>query len=726
MQFVRELRDLPVAALQAALAARTEPFEASELYVVATASKLVDPTQRVSSFRRLRDAALFDQCDALVRAVSDADPLNAFSLRRNDATHIVYPTGGFFREHRDFLSVTSNVPEEYTLLVCVTPEAGLPTRGGATRVVVNPLFTLTCDATTAPGGGLLFRKDLAHEGLPVEAGEKHLLSLNLWATRKVAGPVLLVTFPGEPATAAKAAAPPLQALAAARSYAVSVAQLAQHPGCILNTYVELKRAELGNDTPVLPYECAACSYDAFGVVFKALHGMYVSTQELLAHAGALDFFGIGICAVLVATANVDNAAPVAGTGADGLAAAAAAAAAAATKEAEALRLGLGARCCDACSRAADQLPPGSALRACARCAERAYCSDACAAADAAAGHSLACSGAAVAAAASGASRRRAPRALADADIIVCTSAERALVVADAAKRLGQPYVRFRVLFVEGTITYGGDLACDLEPKTLKMQPVWASFGDCDNVLGARHLCHKGEQTDGLQEPLAAAQRKGRDDGTVWPALGVALGRDMSSTAAKTVLDFLTAQEECDEGSDGLARIAKHALPGADDVDAGASPAGALFHVNSVGATCFSAAEAAAAARHLAASGFAAAVQARVKHTPFQLPQLYGGFEGSYCNETVYGHCNFFEVMGAVRLATAPLPADGAAAADADMSSDEGDRDEDEDEDEDEEGASWDEEADEGEEGEEWEEWDMEDAEAEKAEKAEKAGPAAAA
>jgi hypothetical protein len=179
MQFVKEVADLPVEGILSILARSDAPFEPSELYLVASGAKVVDTTQRVSVFRRLRDDALFAACDALVRTLSAADPRNAFTLIRNDVTHIVYSAGGFFSSHRDFLSITSNVVEEYTLLVCVTPPAGLPTAGGATRVAVNPLLTLDSAATTTPGRGLLFRKDLRHEGLPVESGEKHIISLNL-------------------------------------------------------------------------------------------------------------------------------------------------------------------------------------------------------------------------------------------------------------------------------------------------------------------------------------------------------------------------------------------------------------------------------------------------------------------------------------------------------------------------------------------------------------------
>jgi len=32
----------------------------------------------------------------------------SYSLDRNDVTYIIYPTGGFFKAHQDFLSLTSN------------------------------------------------------------------------------------------------------------------------------------------------------------------------------------------------------------------------------------------------------------------------------------------------------------------------------------------------------------------------------------------------------------------------------------------------------------------------------------------------------------------------------------------------------------------------------------------------------------------------------------------
>lgn len=130
-----------------------------------------------------------------------------------------------------------------------------PPRGGRTRVAVNSIFSLESDAATVvPGGALLFRKDLEHEGLPVTAGEKHVLTLNLWASRKAEPGVLVLSFPsaaaaaggggsGDSTTQKQQQPAPLQALAAGRSYAVSLSQLRQHPDCIVNTVAELLAEE---------------------------------------------------------------------------------------------------------------------------------------------------------------------------------------------------------------------------------------------------------------------------------------------------------------------------------------------------------------------------------------------------------------------------------------------------------------------------------------------------
>jgi len=221
------------------------------------------------------------------------------------ATHM--QPGGFFKRHQDYLSLTSNAVEEYTLILGITPpeiEAATPAAGGETIVHVNPYFTLTSRATTTRGGVLLFRKDLAHEGAPLLAGQKHIVTLNVWACRKTSRHVLLVTFPptlppaaaagaggehgaahgtampagagGELASpavsraepiAAESAVPPvgrLQALADSRSYALPAATvLFGFPASTLAAFLRSRLAALDETaSPEDAGDAAAASPDA--------------------------------------------------------------------------------------------------------------------------------------------------------------------------------------------------------------------------------------------------------------------------------------------------------------------------------------------------------------------------------------------------------------------------------------------------------------------------------
>jgi hypothetical protein len=181
-----ELGGLPIDKLRAFLAEHEQSFEQSQLYSPATERKYVDTEQRVSEFRAIVSKELFEHAEALVAALNADHGAAAglhFSLVRNDVTEIRYRRGGFFKRHQDFLSVQGNVVQEHTMLACVTPDAlAADVRGG--RTILHTLGgSHASRATTTPGSCLVFRKDLEHEGEMLEAGEKHLLSLNLWAVR---------------------------------------------------------------------------------------------------------------------------------------------------------------------------------------------------------------------------------------------------------------------------------------------------------------------------------------------------------------------------------------------------------------------------------------------------------------------------------------------------------------------------------------------------------------
>ncbi len=130
-------------------------------------------------FRSITDAKLFDLVDSIISRVNQDDTSYTYSLRRNDVTHIKYETGGFFKRHRDYLSTTSNLIEEFTLLLCVTPDILYKQGVIGGNTTIHLFGTSKEFDTTTPGSGIIFRKDLEHEGMVLKRGEKHIITVNL-------------------------------------------------------------------------------------------------------------------------------------------------------------------------------------------------------------------------------------------------------------------------------------------------------------------------------------------------------------------------------------------------------------------------------------------------------------------------------------------------------------------------------------------------------------------
>ncbi len=263
------------------------------------------------------------------------------------------------------------------------------------------------------------------------------------------------------------------------------------------------------------------------------------------------------------------------------------------------------------------------------------------------------------------------------------------MLAEAAKTMGMPYVKFDVLFAEGAVMYGGEMTGTPQAH-LAMQPVWATLGDYCNLLGVRTIIHTGSQattalhsypllTGTDREPLCAERlaevaavlatpgsvvtfTDGESDGSAskriplqrrndvavtWTALGAAPveveaegGQTLCAFTMGDVLELIMPHES-------RGRLPSHmvVLPGGAD---GASDGG-FFHVDSAGNTCFSAAEAAKASQLIVDSGFLEELQARIKETAFDLPQHKHEAEGYLCNEVVYGNMSVLRLTGLVRL-----------------------------------------------------------------------------
>jgi len=182
MDLVREFDSLAASGPLIDLVTKDEsPWEPSHMYDRAAAESRVDPGLRRSSFKTLTSIEALDAAAALVQAVSEADDEYEFVLRRDDVTVLHYEDGGFFGAHSDYVTLTSNALEEFTLLLC------LPTTdcvGGGTRFLLNPRFSAVSTAGVTPGHMVVFRKDIRHEALPVTSGIKEVVTLNLYGARR--------------------------------------------------------------------------------------------------------------------------------------------------------------------------------------------------------------------------------------------------------------------------------------------------------------------------------------------------------------------------------------------------------------------------------------------------------------------------------------------------------------------------------------------------------------
>ena len=222
--------------------------------------------------------------------------------------HPKYPRG-FFKRHRDFNSTTSNLIEEFSLIVCVTPEeevakgveggdTSIVTFGGVDSKPVEKIFD-----TKTPGCTLLFRKDLNHEGKKLINGVKHIITANIFAVKKTQSEqVLYVTFPeegeelvddvdgdGKDSATTKAA---IQRVANdSRSYVLPVSHLQG----VLEANVRFTNAQVeadGNDPPqVVPFVCHDYTYEQFGVVVKVLSRCYVDEDSIKNAQDCLNYFG---------------------------------------------------------------------------------------------------------------------------------------------------------------------------------------------------------------------------------------------------------------------------------------------------------------------------------------------------------------------------------------------------------------------------------------------------
>ena len=265
------------------------PLTPSELYIPINEKKIIDIDKRVSQFKTIVNNELFNLFDKLIVEINKIDKFYNYSLVKNDITYIKYEKGGFFKSHSDYLSLTSNVIEEYTLIICMNEKE---CEGGQTKFTINDKTTYISKESIIPNHTLLFRKDLIHEGLEIINGTKEIITLNLWATPKQFSNIIKITFTQQDNVYN------LHDLTEIKKnehnpkkvYCLSENSIMEIPN-IMQSFIQKER-ENGNKNNILYYELDNFNSYNFEIIYKILTRQYISKVDYKNNIKIIKYFNI--------------------------------------------------------------------------------------------------------------------------------------------------------------------------------------------------------------------------------------------------------------------------------------------------------------------------------------------------------------------------------------------------------------------------------------------------
>ena len=212
-------------------------------------------------------------------------------------------------------------------------------------------------------------------------------------------------------------------------------------------------------------------------------------------------------------------------------------------------------------------------------------------------------------------------------------------MADTAKAMGLPYVRFHIQFADGDITYMRDDEYGQEAaKPVHIQPSWLSLGDFHNVAAMMRLntSHRYEAMTGPQLLDAGVMD---ESGGFTEATGLKYAVGLPESYAPRCLDdhvgFNVTSDE------PLSAVAPLLWPGSGDCleDRQITTAHArLFHIDSSGRTCFTPDEASATIKRLKQIRFIEQIRAAlIALVPvLATPSAPSNSEMSLMNLSLYG------------------------------------------------------------------------------------------
>lgn len=640
MQFIKEFEDIDISDLSDYLLKCSQPFAASELYDSIEAAKFIDLSKRLSEFRAIVDPELFKISEKILKKLEEKDEYNSYLLVNNDITHIKYQPGGFFKSHRDYLSITSNIIEEYTLLICVTPEEiSKITKGGETLIHVSPYYTHVSKTTITTGSGILFRKDLLHEGSIILSGGKEIISMNILVIRKntLNDGILFVTFPSSEKNS-------LIDTMQNKSYALSVSNINKVPQSLLAGLVNFQN----KSDNIYKYECENISYEDFAIIANVVNGVYISANEAIRNMDLLDYYGYDKKNLLI-NFNDEDIPELENYDDD-------------ENIIEEPKLGLGGETCYLCNKIDNKLYD------CSKCHKVKYCSKKCQKIHWQQIHKIECGKVDLEK---------------NEQIIICQNAEKTKVFSKLAAELEQPMITFKIIFAEGTISFGGGMS-GTNPVMVKMQPVYVTLGDYENILLKINLMTTHPNIDEPENILDLMLDDNEDNDEDDENDDEKFKHNQS---VKLVDEYYESEEDSDDEKGENKKIMrierceninfgllfskpenmKELIKSTLGIDSKGYPSllykdyislpsngktlcsYKYFHIDENNKTCFTKDEAETMCEYLEEIKFLDYVKRQINKIEFQLPQIFKSNDRFFCNESVYGSFNFLEVTGMLMI-----------------------------------------------------------------------------
>ena len=268
----------------------------------------------------------------------------------------------------------------------------------------------------------------------------------------------------------------------------------------------------------------------------------------------------------------------------------------------------------------------------------------------------------------------------DMSLVICETEARMHVVTNVARALGEPYVPYKILFVEGIME--ANCEGDMSIVEVPMMAAACLLGDHDNVFFLRNVCQrhsvvpksfqeihsssnyfKSTPADVISTMFSKVssgdeinlfdrsnvnyevRRELKDNGYGFGLkIGLQSSRDIKSEIVDSCLN--EAYDMLKHGSS----IKTVYLPGLDqDKQKEEEGSTSLFHRNEKGEVVFTEKEAERASDFIASIGMEERVKSALQTKRFVLPQQTSGVQAHFCNESVYGSLNVLWVCGVVRM-----------------------------------------------------------------------------